>query len=187
MPSWVLEFTGYSSTFAELPFTRSSEAEPTVGRIIPNGPTVTVSLETPPGRDAKLRFDGVAGQYVSAKGVLTNGSMSCLWGAEGAQARWHGASKPERVVEWRGTTMERLLVHGEPTASPTLVLTEVYKSRDEALAREKQLKRWTRRKKEALIAGNVELSTAVFSATLETVNTLLTVLGDHPVNADFTF
>jgi hypothetical protein len=30
-------------------------------------------------------------------------------------------------------------------------------------------------------------STAVFSATLKTVNTLLTVLGDHPVSADFTF
>ena len=38
-----------------------------------------------------------------------------------------------------------------------LVSTEVYKSRDEVLAREKQLRRWTRKKKDALIAGNCEL------------------------------
>ena len=35
-----------------------------------------------------------------------------------------------------------------------VVFTETYDSRDEALARERQLKRWTRAKKEALIAGD---------------------------------
>jgi putative endonuclease len=35
-----------------------------------------------------------------------------------------------------------------------LVYTEVHESREEALARERQLKRWTRAKKEALIAGD---------------------------------
>ena len=36
-----------------------------------------------------------------------------------------------------------------------VVFTETYDSRDEALARERQLKRWTRAKKEALIAGDL--------------------------------
>ena len=35
-----------------------------------------------------------------------------------------------------------------------LVYTETLNSRDEALVREQQLKRWTRAKKEALIAGD---------------------------------
>jgi len=34
---------------------------------------------------------------------------------------------------------------------------ERHASRQEAAARERQIKRWTRRKKEALVAGNVEL------------------------------
>ena len=36
-----------------------------------------------------------------------------------------------------------------------LVYTETLNSRDEALVREQQLKRWTRTKKEALIAGEL--------------------------------
>jgi putative endonuclease len=35
-----------------------------------------------------------------------------------------------------------------------LVFTELHESREDALARERQLKRWTRAKKEALIAGD---------------------------------
>jgi predicted GIY-YIG superfamily endonuclease len=35
-----------------------------------------------------------------------------------------------------------------------LVFTELHESRDQALVRERQLKRWTRAKKEALISGN---------------------------------
>ena len=38
-----------------------------------------------------------------------------------------------------------------------LVFTEKYSTRAEAMKREKQLKGWTRTKKEALIAGNIEL------------------------------
>jgi predicted GIY-YIG superfamily endonuclease len=35
-----------------------------------------------------------------------------------------------------------------------LVFTEVHQSREDALAREQQLKGWTRAKKEALISGD---------------------------------
>lgn len=38
-----------------------------------------------------------------------------------------------------------------------LAYYEVFKTRKEAMRREKQLKGWTRRKKEALIAGNLKL------------------------------
>lgn len=38
-----------------------------------------------------------------------------------------------------------------------LVCSEVHKTRSEAMKREKQLKGWSRAKKEALIAGNLEL------------------------------
>jgi len=38
-----------------------------------------------------------------------------------------------------------------------LVYKETYKTRLESMRREKQLKGWTRVKKEALIAGNIEL------------------------------
>jgi predicted GIY-YIG superfamily endonuclease len=37
-----------------------------------------------------------------------------------------------------------------------LVFSEVHNSREEALARERQLKGWTRAKKEALIAADLE-------------------------------
>ena len=37
-----------------------------------------------------------------------------------------------------------------------LVYSEKYRSRDEALTRERQVKRWARAKKEALIAGDLE-------------------------------
>jgi tRNA/rRNA methyltransferase len=37
----------------------------------------------------------------------------------------------------------------------TVVLVELYGSRDEAFARERQLKGWSRAKKEALLKGNV--------------------------------
>jgi predicted GIY-YIG superfamily endonuclease len=37
-----------------------------------------------------------------------------------------------------------------------LVFTEAHDSRDNAVARERQLKRWTRAKKEALIAGDLK-------------------------------
>lgn len=36
-------------------------------------------------------------------------------------------------------------------------LTEEYETYDEALAREQQVKRWSRAKKEALVAGNIDL------------------------------
>lgn len=38
-----------------------------------------------------------------------------------------------------------------------LVYNEQYPDRKSAMARERQLKRWTRAKKEALIAGDIEL------------------------------
>lgn len=38
-----------------------------------------------------------------------------------------------------------------------LVYKEIYKTRLESMRREKQLKGWTRAKKEALICGNLEL------------------------------
>ena len=38
-----------------------------------------------------------------------------------------------------------------------LVYTEEFQTRVEAMKREKQLKKWTRAKKEALIAGDLEL------------------------------
>jgi predicted GIY-YIG superfamily endonuclease len=38
-----------------------------------------------------------------------------------------------------------------------LVYSETHSDRDAALARERQLKRWTRAKKEALIAGDAVL------------------------------
>jgi predicted GIY-YIG superfamily endonuclease len=37
-----------------------------------------------------------------------------------------------------------------------VVFAEVHDSRDDALIRERQLKRWARRKKEALIAGDLD-------------------------------
>lgn len=77
-----------------------TESSDFLGEIIPNGPTVTVSLETPPGRDAKLRFDGVAGQYVSAKGVLTNGSMSCLWGLKVLKPDGTALPSPNGSYTW---------------------------------------------------------------------------------------
>ena len=39
----------------------------------------------------------------------------------------------------------------------TLVYSEVFNTRLESMRREKQLKGWTRAKKEALISGNLEL------------------------------
>jgi len=59
----------------------------------------------------------------------------------------------------------RLRQHHEGTASShtadrrpvTVVFTEKHPTWREALRRERQLRRWTRRKKEALIAGNLEL------------------------------
>ena len=39
----------------------------------------------------------------------------------------------------------------------SLVFSEAYKTRKESMKRENQLKRWTRAKKEALIAGNFKL------------------------------
>jgi predicted GIY-YIG superfamily endonuclease len=55
--------------------------------------------------------------------------------------------------------------HGEAVASPftarrrpvALVYCEELLSLEEAITRERQLKRWTRRKKDALIAGDREL------------------------------
>jgi predicted GIY-YIG superfamily endonuclease len=38
-----------------------------------------------------------------------------------------------------------------------LVYSETFSTRQQAMARERQLKRWTRAKKEALISGDVEL------------------------------
>ena len=38
-----------------------------------------------------------------------------------------------------------------------IVYVEKFKTRTEAMKREKQLKRWTRAKKEALISGNLKL------------------------------
>lgn len=42
-------------------------------------------------------------------------------------------------------------------SSFTLVYSEVYPTRAEAMKREWQLKKWTKAKKEALIGGNLEL------------------------------
>jgi predicted GIY-YIG superfamily endonuclease len=42
-----------------------------------------------------------------------------------------------------------------------LVYCETHASRDTALKRERQLKRWTRAKKEALITGDLGLLTAL--------------------------
>jgi len=41
--------------------------------------------------------------------------------------------------------------------SVELVYSETYKTREEAMQREAQLKKWSKAKKEAIIAGNLEL------------------------------
>ena len=59
----------------------------------------------------------------------------------------------------------RLLKHGDGSASKftarrrpvTLAYSESCETRDDALKREQQLKRWTRVKKEALIVGDRDL------------------------------
>jgi len=60
---------------------------------------------------------------------------------------------------------KRVARHNEGRASTftasrrpvSLVYSEVHSDRHSALARERQLKRWTRAKKEALVSGNREL------------------------------
>ena len=58
----------------------------------------------------------------------------------------------------------RLLAHHQKAVKFTsigrtfeVVYTEAYSSRIDAMHREKQIKGWTRAKKEALVAGNLEL------------------------------
>jgi predicted GIY-YIG superfamily endonuclease len=59
----------------------------------------------------------------------------------------------------------RLTRHNDARASQytairlpvTLVYSELHKTRAGALKRERQIKRWTRAKKDALIAGDVQL------------------------------
>ncbi len=63
-----------------------------------------------------------------------------------------------------GNLDERVVRHREGTASAytarrrpvSLSYSEWHPTRDIALKRERQLKRWTRAKKEALVAGDVE-------------------------------
>ena len=57
-----------------------------------------------------------------------------------------------RVVRHNGGRGSRFTAQRLPV---TLAFVEPHNSREAALAREKQLKRWTRAKKEALIAGDL--------------------------------
>ena len=57
---------------------------------------------------------------------------------------------------WPNTTTEVRRASRPPDGLSFLVHSETYRSRAEALARERQIKRWTRAKKEALIAGDVK-------------------------------
>ena len=59
-----------------------------------------------------------------------------------------------RLTKHNDGTACRFTSHRRPVV---LVYSEEYRSRAEALNRERQLKRWTRAKKEALIAGDRQL------------------------------
>jgi predicted GIY-YIG superfamily endonuclease len=56
------------------------------------------------------------------------------------------AARVARHNDGRGSSFTAAPVH--------LVFTEAHETRESALGRERQLKRWTRAKKEALIAGD---------------------------------
>jgi predicted GIY-YIG superfamily endonuclease len=68
-------------------------------------------------------------------------------------------------IGWTSNLHGRLFRHQEGTACAftasrrpvTLVFSEAHETSRAAIARERQLKRWTRRKKEALIAGDLRL------------------------------
>jgi hypothetical protein len=77
-----------------------NESSDYYGEIVQNGPTVTVDLMTPPGRDAKLTFDGIAGEFVTVQGSLTTGSLGCNWGLTILKADGTALPSPNGTYSW---------------------------------------------------------------------------------------
>nr|WP_240954121.1 GIY-YIG nuclease family protein [Solimonas marina] len=74
--------------------------------------------------------------------------------ADGAYYAGHTDDLPRRLAEHEQGTTPGYTTMRRPV---TLVFSQELPSREEALAAERQIKRWSRRKKEALIAGDWNL------------------------------